>query len=99
VKAFDDYRTFEAKVSVNRIADKGYFVADIAIRCVETGEVMEFDAHNLRCGISSCEAMLNWGDTELRIPIRPPIREKPGDWDNKEEWERLCADPGQGASK
>ena len=67
-----------------------------AIRIVvegETGEVMEFEGGNLRCGISLSGPMLNYGETELRIPIHPPIRPKPDDWSDEEEWSLLCADP------
>lgn len=89
MQSFDDYRSFEAKVTVHRIEDKGCFVASIAIRCAETGEVMEFADPSIPRGASISRAMLNWPDTELSIPIRPPTIDR-GSLPEDEHWRGLC---------
>lgn len=84
---FDDYQNFEAKVAVHRIEDRGVFVAEVAIRCLETGEVMEVDDETVPAGASINRTMQSVFGHSLSFPIRPPRFTKGVRWDE------LCSGP------
>lgn len=88
---FDNYKTFEVKAVIARIEDKGEFLLDVAVRCIETGDVFEFCAENVSFGYKGTKrANLNLGENELSIPIRPPTRPPPPNWTKEEEWFERC---------
>ncbi len=60
---------FDAFVAVNRIEDKGYFAADVKIRCTECGCAMRF--LGLPGGVSLRQPTVSAFGIEARLPIEP----------------------------
>lgn len=90
MQQFDDYQTFEASIQVARLEDTGNFVAQVTIRCKETGEIMELADDAILAGISTRHVCTNPFRDSIDIPIRPPLRVSS---DTKERWEDLTREP------
>ena len=90
MRNFDDYRTFESRVNVFRCADTGTFHAEIAIRCIETGEVMRFRGDNLWPGSHPDKASVGALNFSLRVPLEPPDESLPEGWNWDRAWQTIC---------
>jgi hypothetical protein len=64
-----EHPTFEAHVRVNRIEDRGAFVADVQVRCAACG--VRFRFLGLDGGLSYSQPMVSVDAFELRAPIEP----------------------------
>lgn len=63
------HRDFEVFTRVNRIEDRGAFVADVHIRCADCRVRFRFEG--VAWGLSYKEPMASPGGFELRAPIVP----------------------------
>ena len=63
------HEDFEARVTVNRLEDKGLFAADVTIRCAECK--LPFRFLGLPGGLSMDKPTVSFDMTEARMPIAP----------------------------
>lgn len=63
------HESFGANVAVNRIEDKGAFMADVQIGCTQCG--LPFHFIGVPLGLSYARPMASVDCTELRVPIGP----------------------------
>ena len=63
------HQEFYARVAVNRIEDKGAFMADVSIACRQCG--LPFHFLGVPLGLSFGRPMASIDQTELRVPIAP----------------------------
>lgn len=68
-EALCDHPSFEANVTVNRIEDKGRFVADVQVRCAKCG--VRFRWLGFAMGLHPTEPRVSVDHFELRAPIEP----------------------------
>lgn len=64
-----EHKDFEAKVTVNRIEDKGQFAADVLITCLACKKPFRF--LGLPGGVSLERPTVSIDATEARLPIAP----------------------------
>ncbi len=64
-----DHKEFQGHVTVNRLEDRGLFMADVQVRCVQCKT--RFRWLGLPRGLSFSQPMISVDGFELRGPIEP----------------------------